>query len=79
MGEIGIHFGALADPISKQLNDQGFSLGEKDNERIQKIADAVTMLHLHDIIPESIVVKAHRKVLKLIVDAESIAEQELHP
>ena len=42
--KIGIHFGCLAEPIKKQLNDQGFILESKDEEYLQKIADAINFL-----------------------------------
>lgn len=61
-----LHFGALCDPIETQLNKQGFVLNKDDSERFQKIADAITRLHLHGIIPDSIVYNCHKKLMKQI-------------
>jgi hypothetical protein len=74
--EIGMHFGALCDSIDKQLNAQGYSVSAKDSERLQKIANAITMLKMHDIIPDSVVHKAHQKLMHLIANAESLAETD---
>jgi len=49
---ISIYFGALCDPISKQLIAQGYSIAENDSLRLQDIADAIIMLKLHRIIPD---------------------------
>ena len=61
-----LYFGALCDSIKSQLSKQGFVLNEKDNERFQKIADAITTLHLHGIIPDSITYNCHKKLMKQI-------------
>lgn len=71
---VSIHFGALCKPIDEQLNKQGFSLNEKDSKRFQMIADAITTLHLHGILPDSIVHKSHQKLMKQI--SECVDERE---
>ena len=71
-----IEFGALCDPILKQLNKQGFSLSERDSERLQAIADAIITLKLNHIIPDSVVRNAEQKLMKQICSAESLAEQD---
>jgi hypothetical protein len=76
MSGIALHFGALCDPIQKQLNNQGYALSEKDDARFQAIADAIIMLELHDILPESVVYKAEQKLMKMICSAESLAEKD---
>lgn len=45
---IGIHFGPLADPIEKQLNEQGFTLN--GDEEYQQSVDAINLLWLDNII-----------------------------
>ena len=76
MVDFGIHFGALVDPIAEQCIKQGYSISEKDSKRLQAIADAITMLKVHGMIPDSIIHKAHQKLLKMITEAESFAERE---
>jgi hypothetical protein len=64
---MNLHFGALCDPIKKQLVAQGFEITEKDSERWQKIANAIIMLKLHGIIPSSVVRNAEQKLMNLII------------
>jgi hypothetical protein len=71
---ISLYFGALCDPINKQLNAQGYGLSEKESELFQEIANAIIMLKLHGIIPSSTVLKAEQKLMKMICSAESLAE-----
>jgi hypothetical protein len=63
---IKLHFGALCEPLSRQLIDQGVALN--DDGRFQNIADAITMLHLHRIISDSVTHKAQQKLMKQISD-----------
>jgi hypothetical protein len=42
--EIGIRFGALADPIEKQLSDQGLTASEKSKDEFKRLNEA--RLHL---------------------------------
>jgi hypothetical protein len=71
---LSLDFGALADPIQKQLNSQGFALSEKDAQRYQKIADAITLLFIQGIIPEGTTHKLEHKLIRNIADAESLTE-----
>ena len=63
---IGLHFGALCDPIAKQLEEQGVVISENDGKHFQKIADAITLLKLHRILPDSTVSKSQQKLMKQI-------------
>jgi len=63
-----LHFGALCQPIGKQLIEQGYSLSEEKSERFQKIANAIIMLKIHGIIPSSVVLNAEKKLMKQIVE-----------
>lgn len=72
---INIHFGALCDPIEKQLNEQGYIISKKEVLRFQRIADAIIMLKIHSIIPDSVVSNAEQKLMKKICGSESLAEQ----
>ena len=71
-----LEFGALCDPIDKQLNRQGFALSKEESERFQYIADAIIALKLHHIIPDSVVRNAEQKLMKQICNAESLVEEE---
>lgn len=68
---VEIHFGALCDPIIKQLESEGY-LSKKDSERLQAIADAIVMLHIHGIIPDSIKASAQKKLMKKIAEATKL-------
>jgi hypothetical protein len=61
-----LHFGALCKPISEQLKEQGITITDDESKRFQLIADAITLLHLHDIIPDSVTNKAHQKLMNKI-------------
>jgi hypothetical protein len=63
---MNLHFGALCNPIIEQLKDQRYILSESDSDRFQMLADAITTLHLHHIISDSITYKAHQKLMKQI-------------
>lgn len=65
---ISIHFGALCDPIKIQLKEQGCEISLNDSKRLQGIADAIVMLKLHGIIPDSVVDNARKKLMKQISD-----------
>lgn len=66
MTSISIEFGALAEPIRKQLKEQGITIPKFDIERFEKIAYSITFLHLQDIIPDSVRDKAREKLMKKI-------------
>lgn len=69
-----LHFGALCDPIQKQLNKQGYVLSDKENERFQRIYDAIIMLKLHGVITDSVVLKAEQKLIKMIANDDTLTE-----
>jgi hypothetical protein len=66
MKNISIEFGALAEPIGKQLKEQGITLLKSDTERFERIAYSITLLHLQDIIPDSVRDKSRQKLMKKI-------------
>jgi hypothetical protein len=74
---VEFHFGALCKSLKEQLKEQGYELPHEDYARFQMIADSITTLKLHGILPDSIVYKAHQKLLKQIV--ESIKKNASHP
>lgn len=47
MPSLTLSFGALAPPLSEQLAAQGFTLEDAHIERLQKMADAATVLAVH--------------------------------
>ena len=63
---ISIEFGALARPIKTQLKDQGIVITDKDCERFEAIAFSIVLLHLQDIIPDSVRDNARKKLMKKI-------------
>jgi hypothetical protein len=72
---VSLHFGALCEPLIKQLNAQGYSLSEKEALRFQDIADSIINLKLHGIIPDSVVRTSQQKLMKMVVNAETLAEE----
>ena len=66
--EVGLHYGALSDPLEEQLNKQGFTLGGK-RDFIEKLQHGLTMCQFH-LLSEaqysSCLKKFHKKVIKSI-------------
>lgn len=65
MSEVKINYGALASPIEEQLNEQGYTLGEKV-EFIEKLYKAYIMCMFHlftDSQRDSILKKLHNKIM----------------
>ena len=60
-----ITFGGLADPIEKQLNAQGFTLGDY-TKVFQIIQDGVTMGYAHGVITDSECDRIMNRYMKLI-------------
>lgn len=71
MTDVNIEFGALAKPISEQLEAQGIFLVDlKAAKAFDDIAWSITLLHLHGIIPDSVRDRAREKLMKKIVRSE---------
>lgn len=66
-GRIALHFGALCHPIAKQLKDAKVRFSKADAEVWQKNADAITMLRIHGLLPDSASRAAHKRLMKKIV------------
>lgn len=65
---IGLSFGALSDPISKQLEKQGFNFTKKTVEVFEKEVDAINQLRfgsglLTDSMVDKIIPKLYKKVV----------------
>lgn len=73
---VEIEFGVLSDPIIAQLKWQGYSISEDDSVRLQRIADAIIILKLARVIPDSVVLNAERKLIELITKSESLSEKD---
>ena len=67
MAEIGISYGALSDPIEDQLNEQGYTLGEKA-ELVEKMVFGLIAANIHSVLTDSEYTRAldrlHKKVIK---------------
>ena len=61
-----IEFGALASHIEQQLKEQGIIIPIAEACRFENIAFSITMLHLQDIIPDSVRNNARKKLMKKI-------------
>lgn len=61
--EIGIHFGALAEPIEKQLEDQGLITETKNINKFNDLNHARLMLLFGDCITDSENEKIIKKIL----------------
>ena len=66
MAQIGINYGALSDPIEEQLNEQGFTLGEKA-EFVEKMVYRLILNHVHGILTDSVYDRALQRLHKHII------------
>lgn len=58
-------YGALSDPIEKQANEQGYTLGDKATV-MNRLADNLAMLYVHGIINDGEHTKAMKRLHKKI-------------
>jgi hypothetical protein len=75
--QIGLSFGALAEPISKQLKDQGFGYDEKKVAVFEKEIDAINQLRfgshlLSDGMVDKIIPKLYRKIVQHVAEANKM-------
>jgi hypothetical protein len=66
MKTLNVHFGALSDPIAKQVKTQGFSFDGKQMLSFQEQSDAILRLRFANILTDSMMDKAHAKLFKFI-------------
>ena len=65
MNEVEFHYGCLADPLEKQANDQGYTLGKKAKE-LQEAEEAIITLMFANILTDSQKSKAYQKLHKKV-------------
>lgn len=66
MKQIKLHFGALAVSIEKQLNEQGYTLGDKAKQ-YNEIVDSLTRVFFFGLITPSELEKIRNKLFKKII------------
>jgi hypothetical protein len=75
---VKINYGALADKIEVQLNEQGFTLGDKQ-EHIHKLHHAFLMCMFHlltDKQVDSAKKKLHKRVMDIITPLDEVETHE---
>ena len=73
--EVGFHYGVLCDPLEKQANDQGFTLGD-DKEYLEDLERCMLMCWLHGLITDSQKYAMMKKMQKKVVKALKPLKQE---
>ena len=73
--KVGFHYGALCDPLEKQANDQGFTLGD-DKEYLEDLERCMLMCWFHGLVTDSQKVEMMKKVQKKVVKALKPLKQE---
>lgn len=66
--KVGFSYGVLFDPLEKQANEQGYTLGEKA-ETLEKIREAINICMFHvatDSQVSAMTKKLHSKVIKTL-------------
>lgn len=75
--QIGLHFGALSDPIETQLTKQGFTFEIKEVRRFDAQAHAIVTLSLGFIMTDSMkdkcLAKLHANVVKHVCKMNSLS------
>lgn len=66
MKTLNINFGALADPISKQIKKQGFSFDARQLVVFQEQSEAILKLRFAGILTDSMMDKAQSKLFGYI-------------
>lgn len=66
-GKLGLHFGALAEDVQKQVEDQGFTIAKQDAKQADELMRAVVYLRINGILTRSQVTAAETKILKRVV------------
>jgi len=64
---IGLHFGALSDPIANQLEAQGFSFDHKEVRYLQKVSESLVSVSLAGLLPDGAIEKARQKLYKKVI------------
>lgn len=75
MANIGFDYGALSDELEKQANDQGYTLGDKQ-ELLEKLAFGLIINFIHGTLTYSAYQKALEKLHKMVMAAIKPLEGE---
>lgn len=73
--EVGFYYGALCDPLEKQANDQGFTLGD-DKEYLEDLERCMLMCWIHGLVTDSQKDAMMKKMQKKVVKAMKPLKQE---
>lgn len=73
--KVGFHYGALCDPLEKQANDQGFTLGD-DKEYLEDLERCMLMCWFHGLVTDSQKDEMMKKMQKKVVKALKPLKQE---
>ena len=68
MATVGFDYGALSDKLEKQANDQGYTLGDKQ-EVLEKLAFGLAINHIHGTLTDSTYRRALEKLHKMTMAA----------
>ncbi len=67
--EVGFHYGAMHDPLEKQANNQGYTLGS-EAERLEGILKHAIVLHITGMTTrtehDKILRRLHKKVIEYL-------------
>lgn len=75
MATIGFNYGVLSDKLEKQANDQGYTLGDKQ-ELLEKLAFGLIINHIHGTLTDSAYQRALEKLHKMTIAAIKPLEGE---
>ena len=68
MAKVGFNYGALADSLEKQANEQGYTLSDK-RELFEKMSYGLVLNYIHGTLTDSAYEKALQKLHKQVIEA----------
>jgi len=75
---VSLQLGALCDLIKTQLKAQAMTALKNDVATWQSIADALTLLNVHFILPHSAVVRGRQKLIKMVARGVVLRDRKMN-
>jgi len=72
---VGFSYGVLMPTLEEQANEQGFTLGDKA-ETFEKLRESISWLTFHNILTDSQINMAYKKLQKQVVKSLKLLPKE---
>jgi hypothetical protein len=64
--EFGLHFGALSEPLAKQIKAQKLAFDKEKVKEFQYVLDAMITVRIADLVPDKVYEKMQKKLMQRI-------------